>query len=419
LAEGEALASALEGRGALVADREPFDAALAVTCAVTGPAEAKARRLIRRLRSRFPGIPIVACGCAAQAAAEDLRRAGADAVVGNRLKAGIPDLLERLLSGEAPSDPLRVDGLFPMSPWDDLPLDRPRMHQRAFVRIQEGCDRACSYCIVPRLRGPSIFRDPRAVAEELRRVVASGCSEAVLTGVCLAGNGENLAEILRVASRVPGLRRLRLGSLEPFAVDPELLAILADGPFCPHLHLPLQSGDSGILERMRRGYTPADFASLVREVRRRLGEEVHVGTDLLVGYPGEDDGAFERSLALCEELRFGRIHVFPFSPRRGTDAASAGDRLPPEILRERVSRASALGTKLLSTYAERFVGREVEVLAERTRQGCLLGLTPHYLRACLVGEGKPGDYVSGRAAREERGTLLAEGARRFLGEMLE
>jgi len=407
-----------------------------LTCAVTGPAEAKCRRAVRRLRALAPLAPVVACGCAAQASAEALLLSGASAVVGNRRKAEIPDLLESLLSEEGKGEGAegRTKGSLLLAPdlassrrWDDLVLDRPRLHLRAFLRIQEGCDRACAYCIVPLLRGPSVFRDPRAVAEEAERVAAAGCAEIVLTGVCLAGGQGRLPAILRALAPIRGIRRLRFGSIEPFAVDEEFLRALEDLPFCPHLHLPLQSGDDGVLARMRRGYRAVDFARTTERIRDRFGDRIHLGTDLLVGHPGEDEGAFERSLAFVRSLGFGRLHVFPFSPRAGTPAARDPDRVPTGRIRERADRALALARESLEAYAARFVGERVEVLVEevgpegsrepegggRPRGGTVArtasGLSPHYLRVRFPTPPsvRPGMSVLVRVGRAGEGGELA------------
>ncbi|MCL2684285.1 MAG: radical SAM protein, partial [Synergistaceae bacterium] len=249
-----------------------------------------------------------------------------------------------------------------------------------------GCDRRCSYCAVSSLRGVSVSRDFDDAVAEAARIVAGGTSEIILTGVQLGGyesSGATLADLVAGISRVPGLKRLRLGSVEPFSLTGELMAAMKDSEtFCPHLHLPLQSGDNGVLGAMRRGYSASDFAEAVAMTKQYLGDDVHISTDLIVGFPGENEAAFERSLSLLESLALGKIHVFPYSPRSGTDSA-AMERLPPVVVSERTDRALALADKLLSEYAARMVGRADSVLVENAGRGTASGWSRHYLRVYL------------------------------------
>ena len=384
--EGDALASELAERGAILVDpsSEDLDGVVLLTCTVTAVADRKVRQELRRLRRRHPRAILVAAGCWAQEAdPREARRLGADHLVGNRLKAAIPDLLSRLRAGEeVPFLNRRDVGV--CEDWDDLRLSRTCRHTRAFVKVQDGCSHGCRYCIVPRVRGRSVSRPPEDVLEEVRGLVGSGCREVVLTGVHLGlygrDRGTDLGELVKRLARVEGLVRLRFGSLEPFGLGESLLDVLGETEiFCPHLHLPLQSGDDGVLDRMGRGYTAAAFARLVEAARRRLGEDLHVSTDLLVGFPGEEEVPFRNTLDLVETLELGRLHVFPYSPRAGTPAA-AWPRPEPVALRERVQRALGLGRTLLDRFASRFLGREVEVLVERASEGEGDGLCPAFVR---------------------------------------
>ncbi|MDR1730485.1 MAG: MiaB/RimO family radical SAM methylthiotransferase [Synergistaceae bacterium] len=392
LYEGEALAGELERRGAVIFDKpEGCRAAVIVSCAVTATADKKCRQAVRRARRTVGEEGVVAvCGCWAQGISlNEARDLGIDILVGNRLKNALPDSLEESMS-RRPAVPvdmrldLRTDRV-----WDSLSLDHPVLRSRAFLKVQEGCDRFCSYCIIPFLRGRSTSRPPEDTLNEARRVTAAGCSEIVLTGIHLGVYGRDrqtsLAELVRNLSGVPGLRRLRLGSLEPFALDEELLDALAESPvFCPHLHLPFQSGDDEILARMRRGHTADDFARLCDQARRKLGDDLHISGDALVAFPGESEKAFQATLNLMKRVNLGRVHVFPFSPRRGTAAASFPDRIPSGVAAERVTAAMELGGDLLGRYASRFVGKTVSVL---------YGYTRHFLTFAL--ESSEPDAVSG------------------------
>ena len=391
--ESEAIASMLEGRGASFtaggnagADGGRADIVIVVTCSVTAVADAKTRKTLRRCRRENPESLIVACGCWVQGAgAEEAESSGADVFVGNRVKERLADDIERWYESPGTVSMNRI-GLSDCREWDRLSLDRPRMSTRAFLKVQDGCDRRCGYCAVSSLRGASVSRDMNDAAAEAARIAAGGAVEIILTGVQLGGyesRGATLAELVAKVSRVPGLKRLRLGSLEPFSVTEELLAAMRDSEtFCPHLHLPLQSGDDDVLTAMRRGYSASDFANAVAMARKYLGGDAHISTDLIVGFPGESEAAFERSMRLLESLALGKVHVFPYSPREGTDSA-AMKRPPSSVVRERTGRALNLADKLLSEYAARMAGVTDSVLVENAEDGTASGWSRHYLRVYL------------------------------------
>jgi threonylcarbamoyladenosine tRNA methylthiotransferase MtaB len=239
---------------------------------------------------------------------------------------------------------------------------------------------------------------------EARRIAESGCGEIVLTGVHLGmygkdAGGATLAELVRRVSETPGLTRLRLGSLEPFSLTDELLEALAESPlFCPHLHLPLQSGDDEVLARMRRGHTAEEFVWVCDRARKKLGEDLHISSDVLVGFPGESEEAFQHTLALMVKVSLGRVHVFPYSPRHGTEAANLPGRLSPQTISQRAARAAALGKELLRRYAARFVGRNMSILVEiitsvnavkNIEDKMYSGYTRNFLFASVRGSARP------------------------------
>ncbi|MDR3165665.1 MAG: tRNA (N(6)-L-threonylcarbamoyladenosine(37)-C(2))-methylthiotransferase MtaB [Synergistaceae bacterium] len=389
--EAEAAASMLEARGAVFTregEGASPDIVLIVTCSVTSAADAKTRKIIRRARRLHPDSAIVACGCWAQAASSGgVISSGADIIIGNRLKRHIADELENWYAS-AGEDGVRAvverrTDVTKSRDWDSLSLDRTRILTRAFIKIQDGCDRRCSYCAVPFLRGGAVSRDAREVLDEIGRVVANGAKEVILTGVQLGGyqSGEvSLARLVGEISCVGGLRRLRMGSLEPFAVTGDLLrACRGSEIFCPHLHIPIQSGDDETLRAMRRGYGVSDFERVVELARACLGDDAHISTDLIVGFPGETEKMFENSLKAVERLRFGKVHVFPYSPRAGT-ASSQLENLPAGTVKKRTARALDLSDHLAAEYASRFVARNCGVLAENVDGDVASGWSEHYLR---------------------------------------
>lgn len=391
--EADALLSGFLRCGAVNAEKEAFDVALLLSCTVTSVADRKCRQLLRRWRRECPGALIIAAGCWAQRITKDeARRLDLDMVVGSRCKGRIIPELTRLLEERKGSRPLVIrDEVLGNGRWDPLRLDAPSLHTRAFLKVQDGCDHFCSYCIIPWVRGKPVSRPLEEVEEEVRSVIAAGCPEVVLTGVHLGLYGRDISsgldDLVRRLSDIPGLRRLRFGSLEPFGIDEKLLRALAESPqFCPHLHLPLQSGDAGVLQAMRRGYTPDEFARKVELIRRWLGDDVHLGTDVLAGFPGETEEAFARTLDLVRSLGFGRLHVFPYSPREGTAAVRMPGKVPRQVAEARCREGIALGEQLLDAYARRWEGRVVELLVEERNGGKILGFSRHYLRVEASGD---------------------------------
>jgi threonylcarbamoyladenosine tRNA methylthiotransferase MtaB len=373
--DGEAIAGDLAARGAVISqDLKGCRAAVIVSCSVTAVADKKCRQAVRRARRELGENGIVAvCGCWAQGlGAEEAKNLGVDILAGNRRKSDLAEAVESAVTSPSRREMIDMRRLKDGDvTWDPLALNRPMLRTRAFLKVQEGCDRYCTYCVIPFLRGRPVSRPLDDTEAEARRVVEAGCGEIVLTGIHLGmygrDIGSSLAELVRRLSGIPGLVRLRLGSLEPFALDPDdgLLEALASSPvFCPHLHLPLQSGDDDVLARMRRGYTADAFVRVCDRAREKLGGDLHISSDILVAFPGESEKAFRATLALMERAELGRIHVFPYSPRRGTLAAEFPDRIPPRRASERVTMTRAAGERLLTRYASRFVGRDLSVWVE-------------------------------------------------------
>ncbi len=311
--------------------------------------------------------------------ARDAEELGLDIAIGNRRKYTLPRLVAERLAG-APRFHEINEKIMTDESWDALSLDRPRLHTRAFLKVQDGCAHYCAYCIVPFVRGKPVSRPMDEAVEEARRITESGCPEIVLTGIHL-GLYENLPELVRRIGGLPKLKRLRFGSIEPFAVDEALLAALAETPaFCEHLHMPLQSGDAGVLADMRRGYAPEEFAKVAERARAALGDELHISTDLMIGFPTESRAAFRNSMDFIKSVGFGKIHVFPYSPRGGTKAA-AMPPVPEAELKERTAEALEAAAELHEKFCVRRLGRDITILTEEIKNGAARGLTRNYIRA--------------------------------------
>jgi threonylcarbamoyladenosine tRNA methylthiotransferase MtaB len=375
-ADAETIARRLAEGGARVVNRprKGADAFVINTCSVTQVADAKARQLTRLARRLSPNATIVLTGCYAETAPDNVAAlTGADLVLGNAAKPDIPSLLLERLARRG-------------DPAAGCPTGRPSGRTRSFVKIQEGCDELCAFCIVPRTRGRERSRAVEEVVREVRALEREGALEVVLTGTQLGNYGRDLGwaeqgprRLLEALLEGTTLPRIRLSSLQAQDISPALLRLWRDRRLCPHFHLPLQSGSDPVLGRMRRRYTAERFREAVALIRDEV-PDASVTTDVIAGFPGETDDDFEATYRLCEETGFAAIHAFPYSRRPGTGAALMPDHLPPPVRRRRVERLLALAVDSARAYRERHLGRVMDVLWEERRRGLWRGLTPNYLR---------------------------------------
>jgi threonylcarbamoyladenosine tRNA methylthiotransferase MtaB len=390
--DAAAIADRLRAEGCeLVAPGLPADVVIVNSCTVTDAADAESRRLARRARRQNTAARVILTGCWAQARpAEAAAVAEVDHVVGvNRLEALVaavlrPATVPRVVVGNARrARDVEVTG-----------ARRFTGQTRAFLKVQEGCDLFCTFCIIPVARGRSRSLPPRAVLDEVAALADAGFEEVVLTGVHLGGWGHDLdpprdlAWLVGAIVEQGRIARLRLSSIDPHEVSEPLVRLMAEAPgVCPHLHVPLQAGDDGVLRRMRRRYGAALAAERLAMIRALLPAAA-IGTDLIAGFPGEDDAAFERTLALVESSPITYAHVFPYSVRTGTTAAKLDGRVPEPVIAERARRLRAAGERRRAAFARGFDGARAEVLVETTRDpqtGELRGYTRNYLRARLQG----------------------------------
>lgn len=369
--EVEALARQLAEQGYRVVDNPArADICVVNTCAVTAEAERKTRHLLRALARANPQVGIVPIGCAVTLRPEELARfPGVIRVISNAEKDRAAEIIAAMVT--------------PAILRDKAPSHR---RTRAFVKIQDGCNNACTYCIVHILRGPARSRSPEEVVAEIAERVQEGYQEVVLTGVNIGTYGwdlgleSGLAGLIAAVLARTDLSRLRLSSVEPWDVDEPLLALWPNPRLCRQLHLPLQSGCEATLRRMGRRITAVEYARLLERIRAAV-PDMAITTDIIVGFPGEDEAEFAESLAFVERMAFARLHVFPFSPRPGTPAARMDGRVSEPVLRERAARMRALGEQMAAAFRRRFLGQEMEVLWERRRQdGLWHGLTDNYLQ---------------------------------------
>jgi len=405
-AEIDALARRFAGEGhCLVSDPAEADWAVVNTCAVTHVAARKSRQLVRQLHRWQPDLRIAVIGCYGELdPAQVAALAGVECVIPNAAKGEVvAHVLARPEShGHAPQRRATA-----------FSEERPGVagRTRAFVKVQDGCDNACTYCVVRLARGRQRSRPPEEVLAEVAERVAEGYREVVLTGVHIGAYGRDsapgaplppesgwsLARLVReILQRTPPAR-LRLSSVEPWDVTPELLDLWQNPCLCRHVHLPLQSGCDATLRRMGRRYTSSEFAQVVGELRRRV-PEIAVTTDVIVGFPGETETEFRASYAFVEEMAFTRLHVFRYSPRPGTPAESAPDPVAPPVAQGRARALARLGADLAQRYHQGLVGQEVLVLFETAcrREGRMAwsGLTDTYVRVAASSEEALGNRLA-------------------------
>jgi threonylcarbamoyladenosine tRNA methylthiotransferase MtaB len=366
------------------------DLVLVNTCTVTARADQQARQAIRRLVRDYPGAALWVTGCYAQRAPGEVAALPVQAVLGNREKARLGELLAVPVASDGPQ--LWVGEFSPEEPFHAWRVPSLPGHTRAWLKIQDGCSHRCHYCIVPRVRGPRRSLPPTAVVASLQELAALGYQEVVLTGVDLGQYGQDLSPALDLTALVRRLKerawplRVRLSSLEPQEVTGELIQELATWPeFCPHFHLPLQSGAAPVLAAMGRPYGPRQVINLVTEIHR-LFPDAGLGLDVLVGFPGETAADFEATRTLVAELMATYLHVFPFSPRPGTAAAQLTP-VPAGAMRERARVMRELGRLRKVRFLETQLGqvREVLVQGPAPQPGWLQGLSDNYLRVVFPG----------------------------------
>ena len=388
--DSDAMRSLFLSRGYTAVDADEADIYVINTCSVTSIGDKKSRQMIRRIRREHPEAIIAAAGCYAQLSPEDVAKAGCDVIVGNQNRAHIVDYVEEARRGKAVS---HVVDIMKVAEFENLSVTPEGEEKtRAFIKVQEGCDNYCTFCIIPYARGRLKSRKLKDAVKEAALLAETGYREIVLTGIHLGNygrdlhDGTNLSTLVTRLLDIPGLSRIRLGSIESVEVSEELIRILNTEPrVCRHLHLPLQSGSDEILRRMNRHYRLSEFKALIEKLREKI-PGLAVTTDLIVGFPGETEALFEETLETLRELRFSGIHVFPYSQRTGTPAATYPDQVPMHVKKERVHRVEELEKEIAKAYRAGFLGKIVRVLAEEEKNGYFEGLSDEYIRVSLRGE---------------------------------
>lgn len=370
------------------------DVYLINTCTVTNTGDKKSRQIIRRAVRRNPDAVIAVTGCYAQTSpAEIMAIPGVDLVIGTQDREKIMTFVNQIHDDRQPVNAVR--NIMKTRDFEELDVPDFNERTRAFLKIQEGCNNFCTFCIIPWSRGLSRSRDPKSVLEQAKQLVASGYKEIVLTGIHTGGYGDDmenyrLTDLLWDLDKIDGLERIRISSIEASQIDDAMINVLKhSSKMCRHLHIPLQAGDTSVLKRMRRKYTTEEFAAKLKRIREAM-PGVAITTDVIVGFPGETEEMFENGYRFMEEVGFSEMHVFPYSKRTGTPAARMEEQVDEEVKNERVHKLIDLSEKMQLAYAEQHVGAVLDVIPERDYKGApgtglVMGYSDNYIQIVFEG----------------------------------
>ena len=380
----------------VVGFNEDADVYLVNTCVVTNTGQRKSRQIINRAVRHNPMALTVVTGCYPQTAPDEVRAIdGVDVIIGNQERARIVELVEQALTNKRDDILDNVQKMTVDTRFEELGVGTETNKTRAFLKIQEGCNQYCTYCIIPFARGPLRSRSLESIKEEITKLVAAGYKEVVLIGIHLGCYGKELAkdgvklslyDAVEAALSVPGVERLRLGSLESVEVETRLMELMAKEPrLCHHLHLPLQSGCDKVLKAMHRPYDTARFAELLKEIRSYV-PDVAITTDIIVGFPGETEEDFEETLAFARSCGFAKMHIFPYSKRKGTPAEKMPNQVEEQVKQERAARLSELDKEMQHEAMTYWIGKDVTVQFEQpVDDNHVEGLCGAYMRVVVEG----------------------------------
>ena len=384
--ESEYIRNILEKRGYEIKDfSDKCDIYIINTCTVTNTSDTKSSKMLRRARKENPDAIIVAMGCFIESN-KDNPIPGIDIVIGNRDKDKVPDLIDEYLKNKEQIIRLykgRTD-IF-----EDMYITNFPGRTRAFVKIQDGCDNFCSYCIIPFVRGKCRSKDKDKVIEEITALVNNGYKEVVLTGIHTGSYGRDLdisfADLLNEIIKIEGLKRLRISSIEATELNEDVLDILRNSNIIvDHLHIPLQAGSNEILKSMNRKYDLKYFEDKISEIRS-IRPDISITTDIIVGFPGETEELFQETLNTVRRINFSKVHVFPYSERKGTKSERLTNKIATNIKKDYVKRLIELSKELEIEYASKFIGKELEILVEQTKDEFSYGHTSNYLNVKVKG----------------------------------
>ena len=356
------------------------------TCTVTNMSDRKSRQMLRRMKEQNQNAIVVAVGCYAQVAKEELKKIPEiDLVLGNNEKLKITEYVEDYI--EKNENQIEIEDVMNSKEFYDFGDVTFTEKTRAVIKIQDGCDRFCSYCIIPYARGRVRSRKPESIVSEIEKIAKEGIKEVVITGIHIASYGKDfkndyrLIDLLEELNKINGIERIRLGSIEPLLITEEFVNRLKKlEKVCHHFHLSLQSGCDETLKRMNRRYTIEEFKEIVERLRNTY-KDVMLTTDIIVGFPGENEEEFEETYKFLKDIKFYKMHIFKYSPRKGTKAAEMKNQVNGNIKEERSKKLIELSDENEKEYNEKYIGKEVEILFEEEKEGLYKGHTQNYILA--------------------------------------
>ena len=378
--------------------KEPADVYIINTCSVTNIADRKSRQMIHKAKKLNPDAIVAATGCYVEAAGDNVDE-DVDIAIGNNEKSRLVEILDSYFSDVCEEKHAHAD-INKVTDFDDMFMEAPMEHTRAYVKIQDGCNRFCTYCIIPYVRGRIRSRQRDDIFNEVSSLARKGCAEVVLTGIHLSsygldmgGDALELIDIIEMINGIEGIKRIRLGSLEPRIVTEEFAKRLAAcEKICPHFHLSLQSGCDATLIRMNRKYTTGEFAEGVK-ILRRYFDNPAITTDVIVGFPGETQEEFDVTYEYLKRIKFYELHVFKYSRRKGTMADKMPDQVDEQIKSARSDRLLELDEKLSTQYREKYIGKDICVLTEEVNviegTAYMTGFTPTYVKVAIPVDNMP------------------------------
>ena len=350
------------------------------TCSVTNMSDAKSRKVINKTRRENPNSIIVVMGCMIEAH-KDYENNEVNIIIGNKDKSKVVELVEEYIDNHVNKKLLYED--FDNS-FEDMFIDKMNTHTRAYVKIQDGCENFCSYCIIPYTRGKQRSKDPKKTIEEIKTLVKNGYQEIVLTGIHTGHYGSDLnttfSDLLNDICKIEGLKRLRISSIEITELNDDFLSVLKNNKIIvDHMHIPLQSGSDTILKLMNRKYLTNYFFDKINTIRS-IRPNISISTDVIVGFPGETEELFKETIEFVKKIKFSKIHVFPFSVRHGTVAETMDNQVAENIKKERVKRLVDVSNELEQEYMDKFIGNTLEVLVETNKDNYSYGHTGNFLK---------------------------------------
>ena len=374
----------IENKYQILKENEKADIYIINTCTVTNMSDRKSRQMLRRVRELNPNAIVVACGCYAQVAKKELEAMKEiDLVLGNEEKNNIVEYIEKYVNEK--ENKIEIQDIMQQKEYSDFGKITYTEKTRAVIKIQDGCDRFCSYCIIPYARGRVRSRKPENIILEISNIASKGIKEVVITGIHIASYGKDfkkeyrLIDLLEEINEIEGIQRIRLGSIEPLLITEEFVKRLEKlEKVCHHFHLSLQSGCDETLERMNRKYTTEEFEKITNILRKHY-DDVILTTDIIVGFPGETDEEFEKTYKFLKKIKFYKMHVFKYSPRKGTKAATMPNQIDGNIKEERSHKLIRLSNENEEMFLKNYIGKVINVLFEKEENDYTKGHTSNYM----------------------------------------